>query len=99
MRKKRITSIRFETDYSELVDIATNPLDWPVFTVDIKILQRIHEDFQNMTMCHIPQNRNCRTDALAKEARSKGYIFFHNNQTWTDGSDFRRVYLSEQHLI
>ena len=31
MRDTRITTIRFETDYSDLVDMTTNPVDWPIF--------------------------------------------------------------------
>ena len=31
-RERRITSIRFEMDCSDLVDMTTNPVDWPIFT-------------------------------------------------------------------
>lgn len=35
MKDMRITSIHFETDYSDLVDITTNPMDWPTVAMEI----------------------------------------------------------------
>nr|VDD50060.1 unnamed protein product [Brassica oleracea] len=37
MRDMRITSIRFETDCSDLVDMSTNPMDWPTFATEIEV--------------------------------------------------------------
>nr|VDD62188.1 unnamed protein product [Brassica oleracea] len=44
MRDMRITSIRFETDCSDLVDMTTNPMDWPTFAKEIEMYQRLQED-------------------------------------------------------
>ena len=32
MRDMRITSVRFESDYSDLVDMTINPVDWPMMS-------------------------------------------------------------------
>ena len=46
MKDMRITSIRFETDCSDLVDMTTNPEDWPTFATGIEVVQRLHEGFR-----------------------------------------------------
>nr|VDD35166.1 unnamed protein product [Brassica oleracea] len=91
MRDMRITSIRFETDCSDLVDMTTNPMDWPTFTGEIEVIQRLQEYFEDVRLSHIPRSKNGRADALAKEARSRGYIFFHIDQTRTDGDAPQRI--------
>ena len=40
MRDKRITSVRFETDCLDLVDMTTNPMDCPAFATEIEVFQR-----------------------------------------------------------
>ena len=77
MRDMRTTSICFETDCSDLVDMTTNPMDWPTFATEIEILQRLQEDFEDVSLIHIPRNMNGRADALAKEAGTRGYMFSH----------------------
>ncbi|KAL0897809.1 hypothetical protein Bca101_081770 [Brassica carinata] len=99
MKDRRITSIRFETDCSDLVDMTANPEDWPTFATEIVMLQRLQEDFEDVSLRHIPRNTNGRADALAKEARSRGYIFSHIDQTRTDGESPRRIMTSGHHLI
>lgn len=99
MRDRRITSVRFETDCSDLVEMTTNPMDWPAFTTEIEALQRLQEDFEDVSLSHIPRSQNGRADALAKEARIKCYIFSHIDQTRVDGDTLRRIGLSTLHLI
>nr|VDD54783.1 unnamed protein product [Brassica oleracea] len=99
MRDRRITSVRFETDCSDLVEMTTNPMDWPAFTTEIEALQRLQEDFEDVSLSHIPWSQNGRADALAKEARIKCYIFSHIDQTRVDGDTPRRIGLSTLHLI
>ena len=91
MRDMRITSIRFETDCSDLVDMTTNPVDLPTFATEIEVFQRLHKDFEDVSLSHIPRSRNGRADTLAKEARRKGYIFSHIDQTRTDGDAPQRI--------
>lgn len=99
MRNIRITSIRFETDCSDLVDMTENPMDWPKFTAEIEAFQRLHEDFEDVSLSHILRSRNGRADALAKNARTRGYLFFHIDQTRTDGDALSRIGSSVLHLI
>ena len=99
MRDKRVTLIRFETDCSDLVDMITNPEDWPTFTTEIDMLQRLQDDFEDVSLSHIPQSKNGCADALAKKARTRGYIFSHIDQTQTDGDAPRRINSSGHHLI
>ncbi|KAF3508588.1 hypothetical protein F2Q69_00002882 [Brassica cretica] len=65
IRDRRITSIRFETNCSDLVDMTTNPVNW-----------RLRENFEDVNLAHIPRTRNGQEDALTKETRIIGYIFF-----------------------
>ena len=74
--KMRISSIRFETDCSDLVDMTTNPMEWPTYATEIEMLQRLQEDFEDVSLAHIYRSKNGRPDALAKEVRRRGYIFF-----------------------
>ena len=91
MREMRISSIRFETDCSDLVDMTMNPMEWPTFTTEIEMLQRLQEDFEDVSLSHISRSMNGRADALAKEARRRGYIFFHIDQIQTNGNAPRRI--------
>ena len=99
IRDIRTTSIRFETDCSDLVDMTTNPMDWPAFAAGIEEFQRLQDDFEDVRLSHIPRSRNGRADALAKDAKTRDYIFTHIDQTRTDGDAFRRIDLSALHLI
>ena len=91
MRTMRMPSIRFETDCSDLVDMTTNPVEWPTFAIEIEMFRRLQEDFEDVSVSHIPRSRNGRADTLAKEARTRGYIFSHIDQTRTDGDALRRI--------
>ena len=99
MRDIRISSVRFETDCSDLVEMTTNPMDWPAFATEIEALQKLQEDFEDVRISHIPRSRNGRADALAKDARTRGYLFSHIDQTQTDGDALRRIGSSVLHLI
>ncbi|XP_056850872.1 uncharacterized protein LOC130500150 [Raphanus sativus] len=99
IRNMRITTMRFETDCTDLVDMITNPEDWPAFARETELFQSLHEGFEDVRVSHIPRDRNRRADALAKEARSKSCIFTHIDQTRSDGGDPRRTGTSNHHLI
>lgn len=99
MRDMRITSVRFETDCSDLVEMITNPAEWPAFATEIEVFQRIQEGFENVSLSHISRSRNGRADALAKNARNRGYMFTHRDQTQIDGGALRRTGSSTLHLI
>ncbi|KAL0737104.1 hypothetical protein Bca4012_013314 [Brassica carinata] len=79
--------------------MTTNPTDWPSFAVEIETFQRLQEDFEDVRLSHIPRSRNGRADVLAKEARIRGYIFSHIDQTRSDGEAPRRLGSSDPHLI
>ncbi|KAF2618280.1 hypothetical protein F2Q68_00040879 [Brassica cretica] len=55
------------------------------------MFRRLQEDFEDVSMSHILRSRNGRADTLAKEARSRGYIFSHIDQIRTDGDALRRI--------
>nr|VDD35746.1 unnamed protein product [Brassica oleracea] len=55
--------------------MTTNPGDWPTFATEIEVVQRLQEDFEDVSLSHIPWSMNGRADALTKEARTSGYIF------------------------
>ncbi|KAF8088641.1 hypothetical protein N665_0532s0005 [Sinapis alba] len=73
MKDRRITSIRFETDCSDLVDMTMNPADWPAFATEIEAFQRLQGDFEDVRLFHIPRTRNCRADgkAIASDSESE----------------------------
>ena len=50
MKDKGITAVRFETDCMDLVDMITNPMDWPAFATEIEVFQRLHEDFEDVRL-------------------------------------------------
>ncbi|KAL0741466.1 hypothetical protein Bca4012_082979 [Brassica carinata] len=81
------------------MDMITNPMDWPSFATEIEMFQRLQEDFEDVSLSHISRSRNGRADALAKEARTRGYMFSHINQIRTDGDALRRIGSSVLHLI
>lgn len=99
MRDRKIISIRFETDWSDLVDMTINPEDWPTSTTEIEVFQRLQEDFEDVNMFHILRSSNARTDALAKEARIKSYVFSHINHIRPDGGAPQRIGSSDHHFI
>ena len=98
-RDIKITSVRFEMDCSDVVDMTTNPMDWPAFATEIEVFQKLHDDFEDVRLSHIPRSQNGRADGLAKDARTRGYIFSHIDQTLTDGDALRRIGSSVLHLI
>lgn len=49
------------------------------------------KNFEYVNMIHIIQSRNGRTDLLAREARTKDYIYSNIDQIQTDGSALRRI--------
>ena len=51
--------------------------DWPTFAPEIEMLQRLHVDFEDVSLIHILRGMNERADTLVKEARTRNYIFFH----------------------
>lgn len=81
MRDMRIPSICFETDYSDLVDMTVNPMDWPAFASKINVLRTLHEESEELSLIHILRARNGRENSLAKESKTRGCIFSHINQT------------------
>ena len=89
----------FETDCSDLVDMTTNSVHWPTFATEIKVFQRLNEDFENVNISHIFRSMNSQADALEKETRTKCYIFSHIDQTRSDGSAPWRISSSDHHLI
>lgn len=44
MRNMRITSIWFEMDGLDLVDMIFNPMDWPTFALKFDVFQDLFED-------------------------------------------------------
>ncbi|KAF8077119.1 hypothetical protein N665_1061s0020 [Sinapis alba] len=51
IRNMRITSVKFETDCSDLVEMITEPTLWPAFASEIEIFQRLKEDFEDISLC------------------------------------------------
>ena len=96
---RRITSVRFVTNCSDLVDMTTNLIERPAFSTEIEGFQRLHDDFEDVRLSHIPRSRNDWAYALAKNARTRGCIFSHIDQTRTDGDASRRIGSYVLHLI
>ena len=99
MRDRGITSIRFENGLLRFSGHDNSPVDWPAFATEIEMFQRLQENFEDVNLSHIPRSRNGRTNALAKEARTRGYAFSHIDQTRTYGDALRRIGSSALHLI
>ena len=71
--------------------MTNNPMEWPTFTTEIEMYQRLREDFEDVSLFHIPRSRNGRADTLAKETKNKDYIFSHIDHIWIDGSAPLRI--------
>ena len=69
--------------------MTTDSVDWPAFATEIEVFQRLQENFEDVSLSHIPRSRNGRVDALAKETRD--YAFSHINQTRTYVDALRRI--------
>lgn len=50
-------------------------MDWPAFATKIEVFQKLHDNFEDVKLSHIPQNWNVRTYMLAKDAKTRGYTF------------------------
>ena len=99
MRDMRIRSIFFEMECSDLVDMTTKPMDLPTFASETEAFQRLREDFEEVRLIDIPRNTNVQEDSLAKEARTRGYIFSLVDQTRTGGDALRIMGSSDQNLV
>lgn len=49
MRDMRISSIWFETDFSYLVDMSTNSMDWSDFASKIDAFRSLQDNFKYLT--------------------------------------------------
>ena len=95
MRDKKITSLRFETNCSDLVD-NYKPDGSAIFR---EVFQRLQEDFQDVSLSYIFWSRNDQADALANDTRTRDYIFSHIDQIWIFGNTSRRIGSYVLHLI
>ena len=66
MHERHENNLDPETNYSDLLDMTTNQMDWPSFASKIELFKRLHEDFENVNLIHIPQSMNGRADSLAR---------------------------------
>lgn len=79
MKDIRITSIRFEMDCSNLVDMTTTLMDWLAFASEIDVFQILKEDFEDVNIINILPSINIQADSLMKEAKTRSYTFFRVN--------------------
>ncbi|KAF2571925.1 hypothetical protein F2Q70_00000500 [Brassica cretica] len=78
--------------------MTTNPVRWPTFATEIEVFQRLREDSEDVSVFHFFRNRNGRMDALAKETRIRGFIFFHIDQNRPDEDAPGKIDSSDHHL-
>ena len=71
--------------------MTNNPMEWSTFATEIEMYQRLREDFEDVSLFHIPRSRNGRADTLAKETKNKSYIFSHIDQIRIDRCAPRRI--------
>lgn len=69
--------IRFETDCLDLVDIIINSMNSSVFVLKIDDFRSLYDNFENMNLFYIFQNRNSWTDLLTKDVRNREIIFIY----------------------
>lgn len=67
MRAIGISSIRFETDYSDLLDMTKSLMGYPSFASEIDALQSLHDDFEIMNLVYILWSKNGWTDSRKKD--------------------------------
>lgn len=77
IRQLGLTSIGFESDCLQLVQLIEEEEDWPSLTTELEEFYFLRSTFISFSLTFIPRNFNVRTDALSKEARARGYFFSH----------------------
>ncbi|KAJ4897375.1 hypothetical protein Rs2_24169 [Raphanus sativus] len=90
----RITTIRFNTDCTDLVDMITNPEEWPAFATEIGIFRSLQDDFEDVRLSHIPRNMNGRTDVSSKRSKKERlHLFPYRSDPvrWRGSSETRLV--------
>lgn len=75
MRDKRIQSIHFETNCSDLVDMTSQPSPRKL------MCSKHYMKNLKMSLVHNSWDRNGQTDSLVKEVKTRRCIFFHIDQT------------------
>ena len=86
LREFHCTAIHMETDCSDLVEMLDNSADWPAFASELVSFRLLKDGFSDFSISRIPRTRNLCADSLAKEARISGTLFFHIDQTQSDGT-------------
>lgn len=73
-----------------------HPMDWLAFASEIDALWSLQDNFESVSLHHIPQSENGWADQLVKEARARGFIISHRYQSQTDRSAPKRSVSSDQ---
>ena len=69
MRNLRQFQVTFATDCSQLVNMVSEPEEWPAFTYYLEDFKTLKESFMRSEIIHVPQTLNTMADSLARRDR------------------------------
>ncbi|KAG7572209.1 Reverse transcriptase zinc-binding domain [Arabidopsis suecica] len=79
-----MTSILLLTDCTDLIEMTSNPEEWPTFSTELVDFGYYRELFSSFRLQYIPRSGNSSADHLAKCARGRGFCFSHVSSTVPD---------------
>jgi len=79
-----MTSILILTDCSDLLEMTSNPEEWPTFSAELRDFVYYRDLFACFSIKYIPRSGNTSADHLAKCARVRGFCFSYVSSTVPD---------------
>jgi len=79
-----MTSILILTDCSDLLEMTSNPEEWPTFSAELRDFVYYRDLFACFSIKYISRSGNTSADHLAKCARVRGFCFSHVSSTVPD---------------
>ena len=77
MRNLRQFQVTFATDCSQLVNMVSEPDEWPAFASYLKDIKNLKECFTRSELIYIPRTQNSKADSLARSARKQPSFVVH----------------------
>ena len=79
MKNLRQFRVTFATDCSQLVEIVSEPEEWPAFESYLKDIKLLRRSFTNSDIVHVPRTENIKADRLARNARKQPSFVVHTD--------------------
>ena len=77
MRNLRQYQVTFATDCSQLVNMVSEPDEWPAFAVYLEDIKTLKESFISSELIHVSRTLNSKANSLARSARKQPSFVVH----------------------